>query len=341
VADAKLKSAGAEPGRFPAAPARDLACANCGATLTGAFCATCGQSAESLSRPFLELIEQFLESMFHFDSRGLRSMMRLFDPGALTVAYRAGRRAAFVPPVRIYIFVSLIFFLVLGASGIAIVQIVSIAGKTSAFERGPGARPDAGSPKAPEASEAPTPARAGAVDLDLRFLEKLQPPLAGALPPPPVAIDAGDGPIGRAIERAAAGFGHAMTDPTQLNRVVNDLFAKMMFVLLPIFALILGLLHIRQRIYLIDHLVFALHAHAFLFLALTLVIAAVAWLGMAMPPVGWFIGLIALYLLIAMRRVYRQSWLRTAAKTILLIGLYSTIFLIAIVALVLVSLREI
>ena len=89
-------------------------CENCHAKVTGSFCSQCGQSIESTLRYFWSVILHLLDDIFSFDSRASRTIFPLmFKPGFLTNEYFAGRRVHYVPPLRLYLFISIIFFLAL------------------------------------------------------------------------------------------------------------------------------------------------------------------------------------------------------------------------------------
>jgi hypothetical protein len=89
----------------------ETACANCGATLQGAYCHRCGQKnwgdhGWSLGHFLHELFHEFT----HVDSSILATFRTLFRPGELTAQYLAGRRIAFVNPIRLYLLVTAVFF---------------------------------------------------------------------------------------------------------------------------------------------------------------------------------------------------------------------------------------
>ena len=98
-----------------------------------------------------------------------------------------------------------------------------------------------------------------------------------------------------------------------------------MFVLMPIFAMLLKILYIfRRRLYM-EHLIVALHSHAFLFLNLIVGIALsmlaawlvphAGWLSPVFRLLEWALGIWALvYLLLMQKRVYRQGWFLTSVK---------------------------
>src|SRR5271170_5732866 len=87
-------------------------CLNCGAELTGRFCANCSQAADVHVPSTRELMHEALEGVTHSDSRLWRTLFLLwFKPGKLTQEFIAGRRAAYLPPFRLYLVLSVIFFL--------------------------------------------------------------------------------------------------------------------------------------------------------------------------------------------------------------------------------------
>src|ERR1019366_7541121 len=95
-------------------PAR---CRNCGAVLSGRFCANCGQAADIHVPSTLELIHAALEGITHSGSRLWRTLYLLwFKPGKLTQEFVAGRRVAYLPPFRLYLVLSVIFFLAASVS---------------------------------------------------------------------------------------------------------------------------------------------------------------------------------------------------------------------------------
>lgn len=89
-------------------------CENCHHPLNGPFCGQCGQQAESTLKYFWVVIMHLLDDIFSFDSRASRTMFPLIArPGFLTNEYFAGRRVFYVPPLRLYLFISIVFFIVL------------------------------------------------------------------------------------------------------------------------------------------------------------------------------------------------------------------------------------
>lgn len=94
-----------EAGCTPAGrEAADLACLNCGAALTGSYCALCGQSAH-IHRSFRSLGNDILHAVFHFEGKFWRTIPELvFHPGRLTRRYIEGERAKFISPMALFLF---------------------------------------------------------------------------------------------------------------------------------------------------------------------------------------------------------------------------------------------
>lgn len=90
-------------------------CLNCGHPLRNGyrFCPSCGQSTQK-EENVQSLISHFLNDYFSFDSKIVRSVKPLIvEPGRLTLEYLAGKRIQYIPPFRLFIFLSIIFFLLL------------------------------------------------------------------------------------------------------------------------------------------------------------------------------------------------------------------------------------
>ena len=91
-------------------------CLNCEHELNSefVFCPMCGQETKDTAKSVGHFIHHFANDYFTFDSKILKSFgPLLFKPGFLTKEFFAGRRVRYIPPMRMYLFVSIIFFLVL------------------------------------------------------------------------------------------------------------------------------------------------------------------------------------------------------------------------------------
>ena len=92
-----------------------LVCANCHAALDGEYCAACGQRHEPHVHTVAHFAGEAFESISHADSRLWRTLWYLLArPGFLTREFFAGRRVRYLPPFRLYLVISVVFFLVVG-----------------------------------------------------------------------------------------------------------------------------------------------------------------------------------------------------------------------------------
>src|SRR5262245_28998138 len=101
------------PAASAVGPAAAPACANCGAAVPGKFCGRCGQRLEHEMHSVVHFVREATEDLTHADSR-LWSTLRalLFRPGFLTREFIAGRRVRYLPPLRLYLVLSVLFFLI-------------------------------------------------------------------------------------------------------------------------------------------------------------------------------------------------------------------------------------
>lgn len=283
----------------------NTACRNCGAALTGPYCATCGQEARERIVPFLWFASEQLHDFFSFDTRFFSTLGWLIRrPGFLTNEYVAGRRARYMAPLRLYLIVSFLFFFTLtllqvDTSGIVRMNTTGDLAPADSIAMAP---PDDRTQTARSDSTAPLELE------DQRFWLKRR-------------LDEG----GQKMRDDQAGFTQDL-----VRRIPS-----MMFFLLPVFALVLKLLYVRRGTLYAQHFVFALHIHAFAFLIL-LVLWMLALLGVPflkartedgvdLMNVLFLIG-VWIHLFLAMRRVYRQSRITTSLKLVMLTLLYMLIF---------------
>lgn len=139
----------------------------------------------------------------------------------------------------------------------------------------------------------------------------------------------------------ATGFRNAKLLRTEPKRVVAAFFGvipQTLFVLMPLFALMLKFFYIFKRRYYMEHLIVALHSHAFLALSMLLLsllgMTQLAWPAVA-TPLHWLVVAILwwipIYLLLMQKRVYRQNWFMTLLKFSIIGTCYSVLITFAIV----------
>jgi len=297
-------------------PPRRLAgsvrCLNCGTLLEGPFCYYCGQPDKNFMRFFPVLIREFLEDFLELDSRFTRTMKPLlFLPGKLTRDYLDGRRFRYSPPLRLYIFSSMIFFIL--AATLAGGAITIDSSDLSDTGLGTALSIDSADPekleKVREALDQLDPELAEKVDLAIR--ESTATPESRPADEPEadskshgITVDLGDEEDGEddsiningepwdketnpliiplmpdfvnawvndEIEESPQKGKEIEANPNLIIDKVFEVLPVTMFILLPLVALLLKFWYLFAGKYYIEHLILALHNHSFLFVVFLLI----------------------------------------------------------------------
>jgi hypothetical protein len=274
-------------------PAQCLNCAGPLATPRPRYCPACGQETALRPPTVGEFLQQFGGSVLATEGALWRTLrLLLLQPGALTQQYLAGRRRHYVLPLRLYLTVSVVVLLLMRLLATMQIdalppdQVVVDAPTTIALDLGAG--------------------RAGMKD-GVFYCEQLPQWLCQRLQR---RIDLDP----KAMQREARALS---------QRFVANIGAAM-FLLLPAFALGLRLVYPRRGLRYTEHLVFALHVHAFWFLML----------GLSLLPWSWLEGLallaVPVYTLLAMRRVYGGRWWPRLLRAAVVSVLYGVTLLVAL-----------
>jgi hypothetical protein len=333
-------------------------CPNCAKPMLGPYCAICGQPLNTHRRKLGHLLHELVKDIVSFDSRILRTCRALLlEPGELPKAFREGRTQRYMPAVRLYLFVSLLFFLFLSATGIAFMQfsasIVSVklthdsAGRVLMLKNGkttvlPHLKSDAkgnvfvdkpNGPPVPDmkangdvnATIATEPVffrRAGTVKFSLptEVQQEIEKANAKAL-----KEKESDAWVSRAFYGTVLKL---QTDPGALNGPLMTWIPRILFFLLPVYALLLAVFYWgkRKQFFFVDHLVFSLTQHTFLFVVL-ICAAAVAQIFSGSWLAAVVMAVLSLYTFLSLKFFYGQGWWRTGLKFIGITSIYGAFFL--------------
>ena len=226
-------------------------CRNCQSSLDGAYCQKCGQRNIDLERPIWSLVGDIVKETFELDGRTALTIKTLFlHPGTLTSEFLDGRRRAYTPPLRLYLVISIAFFV-----------------------------------------------------------------LVAWLAQSGILLELGQDP----------GF-----DAAVQARFLSDDLPRLMFLLLPLFALFMKAVYVKRLYF--DHLIFSLHLHsaAYVVLAMMLPLEDLAnrHIILMILQVVVLIYFLA-YFVIAVRRVYQSNWLGVAARSAIV--LFGYMILVSVV----------
>jgi hypothetical protein len=255
-----------------------LACRNCGQDFGSTvpnFCPACGQETRLRAPTLLELAQQFGGAYVSTEGALWRTLKVLVcRPGELTAQYLAGRRKHYVLPLRLYLTISL-----------AVLLLARLVGSVSALG-------GLDNPALRDAVQAPRPT------VVLNFFGSRM----GMRDGQPVC-ERMPASVCRAVQRQIEADPRAFLPRLQqVNARVVAHWGEVMFLLLPVFALALRVLYRNRGLRYTEHLVHALHLHAFWFLVL-------AAMQLPWPPLTWAgLGWMVVYTGLAGRRVYGGRW---------------------------------
>lgn len=344
-------------------------CLNCNAQLIATYCHICGQENIQPKESVWHLVSHFFQDITHFDGKFFSTgKLLLTRPGLLPAEYARGRRAGYLNPIRMYVFTSAFFFLIFFSF---IKPAESFQSNTEYNLNSSGVLKDLGRRKS--AIVAKLTKESDSVEIRelndrLRLIEddldslKINPAnirnlktyeggwewggvtktFAGyrqydsvqkSLP-----ADKKDGFIKSTMNKRALIIKEKYgDDPKSISKVFFDKFfhtlPQLLFVSLPLFALLLQLLYIRRKqFYYVNHLIFTLHYYIFTFIAfliifsLTKIHEVVHWKIVSISrTIMWIF--IFVYLYKAMRNFYGQRRAKTFIKFMALNFLFMVILM--------------
>lgn len=289
-------------------------CLNCEAAIERAhrYCPHCGQENVDVNISLWSICRDAADEYLRVDSKFFRTLVPLVvKPGELTAEWRRGRRSRYVSPLKLYLTITFFFFLIMPFVQRDRVQVVKIQTDPPRVESSSKyASLDLIDQTANEAATRALPDRGGSAhSTGFDALDKLQ----------ALAHD----PSGR-LRQA----------------FLNELIAHVptaIFLMLPVFAGFVWILYLRHERYYVEHLVFALHCHAFYFLLL-LVVSLLPG-GKVATDIGGTAVLVGapVYSVAALKRTYDQGWFKTLIKSGMLAFAYFILLGFALLGAVLVA----
>ena len=346
-------------------------CLNCGVTVAGRYCQNCGQENIVPKQSVWGLITHFVYDIFHFDGKFFHTLAHLlFKPGFIPAEYISGKRMRYLDPIRMYLFTSAVFFLIFFAINKGGENLVNITGDwrlmtkmerlkyaSILHQQGKALAPDTSRTRQlsflldttvrinlapPDAKQVGDSSFLIQLDGQSFLMEAVKPQKENE------ELEVGNSWFGQRLDAKWKAYKRKFGDDERA--MINDIadsflhkFPYILFVSLPLFALILKLLYVRRRpFYYSDHAIFTLYHYIFTFillLAFFLINKINDWLDWGVLS---FISVVlflsgGVYLFIAMKRFYRQKWFKTFVKFLLLNILALTAVMLLMVAFILLS----
>lgn len=223
----------------------------------GSYCGNCGQEAKELRRPFFRLSREAISSLFELDGRSFRTLFYLLTkPAHLSKEYFSGRRMQYTPPLRLFLVISVSFFLLVNfyTSIRSMEGILTASSEISEEE------------VSASAEDVATFSIVGGVDENgeeddglaeiLAFVESINLPF----------FDEQTNTNLRTAMSAQAetNINSMIENPSDFLRGYLEYITLFILLMIPLLALIQKLIYIRSGHFYVEHLVLTLHNHAFI-----------------------------------------------------------------------------
>jgi Protein of unknown function (DUF3667) len=325
-------------------------CLNCGTKLQDVFCYHCGQKDIPKRQTLGELWTNFISSFWSYEGKFFQTTKYIVTrPGFLAVEYSQGKRESYYHPARMYVFISFVFFLLAfslpdpdgedttpGLSKADSLEIAKIKTDPEEFIQGGGLdslmkdveldssdRAEIDSAKSHLKKKPKWKKRKNGFSFSGDPYKSKESYDSAQLTKPEAERD---GWFERKINLKVIEINKQYNNDSgkfgeDFKQAFLDNFSKVLFWLLPFFALVLKLLYVRRDYYFSEHLVFSIYYYNFFYLAgsLKMLVEQVPWLSWLGTVMSFWIFF---YLLFAMKRMYGQGW----GKTILKFFLFFTTF---------------
>ncbi len=257
------------------------------------------------------MLHQFAEEFFTFDNRFYKTLKPLIiSPGRVTMDYNRGKRARYMPLLKLYFFVSFTLFLLMPYSSAVSISV--------------------GDMKQVSAQAALTKSINRTVTVLKRHNETPYKPVEEKEDVKPKSnTNNFFNSLGRKISEKG---------PAELRRRIIGNFPQIMFLLMPFFALLIKLFYRRSDDLYTHHLVFSLHFHTFAFiLFVVMILCDITGIGLLRQAASLLVVLIPWYLYRGMKLISGQSRVRTMIKTVILLLFYWVVSTVGIAAMILLT----
>ena len=284
---------------------KSLCCRNCDAYAPDDYCPHCGQETNEHSPSAREFVHEFLLHYFAAEGPLWRTLGALvLHPGRLTIEYLRGRKRKYVLPLRLYLTVSVIFFLLLKLAAEPASERVSAAFHRSLND-----------------------GHTTFTIIDLGFGKALR------MPDGSFTCDLPKWLCDHITERVLQPPGEL---ERRLSNISTELFSHLstaVFLLLPLFAFYLQVAYLKPTYG--EHFLFALHLHSFWFLGLlVLLLPLPEWIRISLQ------AYLIVYSLMALNAVYSSAWWATVLKGLLIGVAYAVSLLVATILMGILAILE-
>ena len=283
----------------------------------GNYCGNCGQEVKNFRRPFFKLSSEAIKSLFELDGRAFRTLFFLLTkPAHLSKEYFSGRRVQYTPPLRLFLVISVSFFLLVSlyTSIMSIEEALNPDVSGFSEETSDEVSIILGSDEDGEADNG--------LEEILSFVEGINLPF----------LDEQTNNNLRKMmsSQAEANLNTLAENPIDFARGYLEYITVFMLLMIPLLALIQKLIYIRTGHYYVEHLVLTLHNHAFIIFVVFVASLTGAVEESQVPILNILFGFLGtaiyiwmwVYLFLSLKNYFQQGYGKTLLKYITATVLY-------------------
>lgn len=336
----------------------DKTCLNCRHVVEQKFCPNCGQENSDSRKTFHHLFIHFIEDLTHYENAFWKTIKNLLlKPSTLTKEYLSGRRLSYLAPVRLYIFISFVTFLLIAMFPIHVEEDTNeptksenikkqISKQTSTLKENENVKAilnsDSVSPEDKKAIQDmldnPKSSDDSLINLGYKSVKQIDSIQKYGSKSEKLSD------FSYWINRKIQIIKDKNTNQELFNKFIESFIhnlPKVLFIIMPFFAFFLWIFHNKKRWYYFDHGIFTLHYFSFLLL-IFLVLFSVGKIGTLInhPIISividffTFIGIVwaFYYFFPAHHRFYGESRIVSFTKSVVLFFINSFFILFLLIA---------
>ncbi len=296
-------------------------CQNCRHPMEGVYCPACGQEDKEVKRPVIYFLQEFLRVVFELDGRAYRTLFTLISrPGFLTKEYFAGRRMKYTPPLRLFLVVSIGFFL-----------LVSMFNNLQSMQLAMEDMGESNLGEQTETSDEENDSRMSKQEFEenfgdvIEFFAKLKIPLLS---------DTANQNLQVALSsQMRTNLKEVMADPEDFFFGSLEYITFFILLMMPILALIQQIFWVLSRRYFVEHLILTVHNHTFIILTIFVAMVLGVIDDMNVPVLNAtteILNILAaiwifVYLYLSLKRYFGAGWLVTALLYLTTTAAYASV----------------
>jgi len=306
-------------GSLPVDIRREQECMNCGHRNSGKYCSICGQSFGTSAKPMKEIFSD-IASIFSLDASIYKTIIPfLIQPGFLSKEFLDGKRKKYLSPIRLYLFMSILFFFIAG-----IYTKNRPDNPNSSIVLGPDQNSEVSSeePSGTSKSKSREFVFQGNSSSDkITQIDSTQ-------------IDS------TGVEESGKFEESALKAADNRDLFVANLMKNIsysLFLLMPVFAFLLQLFYIRRKHFYVEHLIFSVNFHSFILLILSIVVGIHLIFKEHASFSNILLLAIPVYGIAGMMRFYKQGFFKTFLKSFLIATIYSSLIFAALIGIIMLT----